>query len=368
MSFKPILKFGTKRLLASIGILLGVSLLTFFIAEAISVDTRIRLRFGLFIGLFDGYYDDYDFIELYNRYGFEMGLLEEDGTPIPALKRYLQWLGLMRDNKGTYNGMFQGKFGLSWTNYETLIENVIMPNIWFTILLSTINFTILTFTALIVGTIFFSKRNLNSSEHSQKDISKRIIILPVLLLSVFFIAIFSQVLGLERVNYDDTIIEPFILSEEFYMYLILPLLILIIWSVAFALRITANNAEEILSKKYQTYMNYSGYTQRQKIRIIMKNQSSFLLLYFRNNLSMIYSVLAIIEIIFKLPGLGTLIKIYSRNRDLPGLLACMVLFSLIIVVHKFLLEMILVCLDPRILSGEIKFNFATINNREIHQS
>lgn len=364
MSFKPILKFGTKRLLASFGILLGVTLLCFFIAEGYSVEKRIRIRFGPWLG----YYNDPDYWELYNRYGFEMGLLEEDGTPIPALKRYMQWLGLMRDNKGTYDGVFQGKFGESWTNYDATIESVIMPNVWFTILLNTINFSILTVTVLIVGTIFFLKRNINSSEDSHKDISQRIIILPVLLLSVFFITIFSIIFGLERVNYDNVIIEPFILSEEFYKYLILPLFILIIWSTTFTLRITAKNAEDILSKKYQTYMNYIGYTPRRKIKIIIKNQIRFFLLYFRNNLSMIYSVLAIIEIIFKLPGLGTLIKIYSRNRDLPSLLACMVLYSLIMVIHKFLLDMILVCIDPRILTGEIKFNFATINNRGIHQS
>ena len=364
MSFKPILKFGAKRLLASIGILLGVSLLCFFVVECISVDTRIRRRFGLF----GGYIDPVEYLERYNEFGFEMGLLEEDGTPIPVLKRYLQWLGFMRNNKGVYNGLFQGKLGESWSVYDMPVESIIKTKLWFSVIFNTACFIILTTVALIGGVIFFTKRDLRSNKLFKKKIGQRIVAIPVLLLSIFIIIIFSQVFGFNGIDFDSAIIEPFILSNEFYFHLFLPLLIMIIWSIVFVLRIISNNSEQILPKKYQTYMNYSGYTQKQKIGIIIKNQSSFILRYLRNNLSMIYSVLAILEIIFQLPGLGTLTVIYANERNIPGLLVSMILYSFMILVHKFLLEMILVCIDPRVLSGEINLNFATISNRWIHQS
>ena len=362
MNVESIARYGLKRMMRHLGILLGVCITCFFIIEAIPLDWRIRSRFSLFLV----YIDPEEYRERYIRYGFEMGLLEEDGTPIPVLKRFLQWIGFMKNNKGEYNGLLQGKLGISLTEFNKTVESVIMPNVWFTILFNTFSFTILTITTIFVGTIFFITRNVDSKDDSKKEISQRIIILPVFVLSIFFIVVFSQVFGVEIVNNDNAIVEPFILNKELYKYLILPTYILILWATLFAIKITANNAKKILTIKYQTKMNESSFTQREKIGVIVKSQSLFCFLYFRNNLSIIYSILSLIEVIFKLPGLGTMVKIYGWQRDLPSLLACMILYSLILIIHKFLMDMILACFDSRILSGEIKFNNATISNRWIH--
>jgi len=359
------MKRKTQALIKKIGeaivVILLVSFICFSIVGIIPIKNSIGRRFGLHG--FPGESDDY--LILYNKFGFEMGLLWEDGSEINFFIRYFQWLGFARDNTGNFSGLLQGDLGNSWRS-ELNLNDFLPPKILFTLVFSMLFFIF--YFSIDYLYCSYNLLTMNSKfQQFKKKTFRKLVIIPTLLMGLLIERLAWKVFDLEY-EFDNKLqIESFILDKNFYLFMIFPFLVVTFWSLLFSTRNISINEEVIIPFVYREYLWNFGYTKDKLVKIYTRNIITFQLHYTRDNLSMFYSVIMIIECLFNLPGLTNNFLVFSKHMDLSSLLSSIFVFSLMLIIHRLFLDIILVFIDPGVLEGKPKFQLGTLKTKWIMQ-
>jgi peptide/nickel transport system permease protein len=341
--------YALKRFLYIIPTLLGISILSFALI-AVSPGDPIQIRIGLFKGEQTEYEDRYEEI------GVEIGILKNESGEISRINvfvRYLQWLGLARDNDGEFSGIIQGDFGRSWHHIETgltgkKITDLIVSRLWYTLFLTTPAFVISTILATVIGVVQATR------QYSIWDKGVTIASLIGYSMPTFWLAKLVMLASFYMFDFTgattgDAFQEPFILNPRFYVYLILPTITLVLTGLVFLARLTRSQLLDILRQDYITTARAKGLSERS---VIYKHA-------FRNALLPIVTVVGMAlpgllggavmtEGVFGWPGLGTIFLTSSLQRDHPMMMATNFIFGGLFLVFRLLVDLSYALVDPRI--------------------
>ena len=253
-------------------------------------------------------------------------LNEELGMNKSVIQRYVEYVG----------NAFQLDFGLSYKSREPVL-GIVMKNFPTTIKLALFSIITSALIGIPLGILSAVKR------YSFIDISLTVTALilasiPGFWLGIMLILLFALGLGI--------LPSCGIGSMQHY---ILPVLTLALPSAAYLLRITRIIMLETLRQDYIRTAKAKGATNR---RVIFRHAVKNTLLPVITSLGMSFATLLggalIIEVVFGLPGIGLTILNAMTLKDLPIIMASVILLSTLFMLIMLVVDILYAYIDPRI--------------------
>jgi len=278
---------------------------------------------------------------------------------VNVFTRYLQWLGLMKryiweERTSRRSGLFQGDLGRSWhwvegsSDLGKPITDIIISRLWYTLFLTTPAFIIGTILATIIGVVQATR------QYSLWAKSVTLASLIGFSMPVFWLAKLVMLASFYLFNFTgatqgEAFREPFILNPQFYLFLILPTITLVLTGLVFLARLTRSQLLDILRQDYVITARAKGLAER---NVIYKHA-------FRNALLPIITVVGLAlpgllggsvmtEGVFGWPGLGSVFLNSALNRDHPMMMATNFVFGTLFLVFRVFVDLSYALVDPRI--------------------
>jgi peptide/nickel transport system permease protein len=253
-------------------------------------------------------------------------LNEELGMNKPVLQRYADYV----------IDAFQLDFGLSYKSRKPVFQ-IVMKNFPTTFRLALFSIMVSALIGIPLGVVSAIKR------YSTIDISLTVTALilasiPSFWLGIMLILLFALGLGI--------LPSSGIGSVNHY---ILPVLTLALPSAAYLLRITRITMLETLRQDYIRTAKAKGAPNR---RIIYRHALKNTLLPVITSMGMSFATLLggalIVEIVFGLPGVGQTILNAMTLKDLPIVMASVILLSILFMIIMLIVDILYAYIDPRI--------------------
>ena len=310
-------RYILRRLLASIPVLFGVSVITFALVHLTPTDA-VDVMVGM----------DPDLTEA-DRQQIRRDL----GLHRPVYIQYLDWLG----------GAVQGDFGETFTRGPD-VSTLIWSRLPETVALGLFGWVFALLIA-IPGGIYAAVRKGHLGDDVSRVFALSGISIPNFWLGLMLIAIFAVQIDIFPVLDPQ---EP-LLSREMLWWLILPGLTIGTASSANLMRIMRTTMVEEMNKEYVTAARAKGLPER---TVVLKH-------VLRNSLISVTTVAAfltaaivsgsvVVEVVFGWPGLGQLFIDAIHARELNLILAVTLFTGIAIIIANLLADIMYGILDPRI--------------------
>ncbi len=272
-------------------------------------------------------------------------LIEERlGFDVPSYVQYFRWMGFARDKDGEFNGLLQGNLGVSlWRNAPVTEE--IAARWPITLELGVMALIIAQIIALPIG-IFSAIRQDSAGDYLGRSFAILCIAVPNFWLGtmvVVFPAIWwgwSPPLMLIRFA-DDPI-------GNIKMFLV-PAVVLGMSLSGITMRMTRNMMLEVLRQDYIRTAWSKGLRERAVlVRHALKNALIPVIITVGIQVPIVIGGTVIIERIFALPGMGSLIVDSLTTRDYTIVSGVLLLFGAGVAVINLLVDLTYGFVDPRI--------------------
>jgi len=315
--------FLLKRFLFTIGLLIGITFLSFVMMQLAPGDPTAFFM------------DPNSSVEDLARIRANMGL----DKPIPI--QYLNWLG----------NLIQGDFGVSFSTGKPVLS-MISERLPATLLLSLTTLILVLILTFPLGLISGAKKN-STFDNWVTVLSFIGMSIPTFWLGLILILIFSVNLGLFPTS---GFMSPNLHSAPWGIkvmnivhHLALPLLTSVIGSLAGLIRYFRFGVIAVLDQDYIKAARARGLSER---RILFKHA-------FKNTALPIITILGlqlpglisgsfVLEYVFSWPGLGQLGIASVFSRDYPILMATLFFSSVLIIVGNLLADIAYAYVDPRV--------------------
>lgn len=334
-------RYIAKRLAYILLVFIFISFLMYLIYNAIPFD---RARW-LANEQKDAYkYNPEGLEQLYQEKRTELGLDKN------IVERYLMWLGVMPLN-GKYNGMLQGNFGVSYTNIQQPVvevlkepmKNTIFINIFATLLALGITIPLGILCAVKKG----SKLDTGVQVGSIIGYS-----MPVFITAILFIFIFSITFKWFPVSGQETPGSTLTGAARFFdrlYYMALPLIVMTFCSLGGMTRYVRASMIEALSMDCIRTARAKGLKERTVIfshawRNALIPIVTLVVGWFLG----IFSGSIMIENIFGLNGMGKMYIIALNNNDFDVVLTLQMFYVMIGLVGNLVIDLLYGLIDPRI--------------------
>jgi peptide/nickel transport system permease protein len=255
------------------------------------------------------------------------------GLDRPLYVQYLDWLGKV----------VQGDFGKSFQNHVP-VGPELLNRLPITLELAILAFIVANFIAIPLGAIaaYYHQRPADSGITFLATILGAI---PNFWLATLLILIFALRLRvLPAGGYTPLTVDPWRNLSQ----MIMPALSLGIVSSALLLRIMRASMLEVLTSDYIRTAHAKGAPERVVItRHAMRNALIPFLTVGAVEFGFLFGGVVIIEEIFRLPGIGSLVLVGIINRDYPVLLAAALVITVVVLTVNMLVDIIGSLLDPR---------------------
>ena len=340
-------KYLLKRLAYILIVFLILSFLMYFIYDLIPFD-RARV-------LADAKKDQYKqdpegLAQLYKDYRVQLGFVDKDGNEIDVFRRWLQWLGVIQLN-GQFNGVLQGNFGISYSNNDRPVmdvlgdpmKNTIFINIFATILALGITIPLGIFCAVKRG----SKRDTAVQVGSIIGYS-----MPTFITAILFIFLFAVVIPIFPVSGQSTPgsnYTGFMAFVDRLYYMALPLIVMTFCSLGGMTRYVRASMIEALSMDCirtarakgvkEKVVIYSHAWRNALIPIVTLVVGWFL---------GIFSGSVMIENIFGLNGMGKMYIVALNAKDYDVVLTLQMFYVFIGLLGNLVIDILYGLIDPRI--------------------
>lgn len=252
----------------------------------------------------------------------------------PVYVQYALWMGKLA----------QGDLGTSLTR-QTKVWNLIKerwPNTFFLSLLSlTIGWCI----AIPVGIIAAVKAE-SAIDHVARGFAVLLLAVPAFWVAVLFLTVPAFLWGIApKVSFVPFSTDP----VAFVTYFIVPAFILGTTSTGTALRMTRAMMLEVMSADYIRTARAKGLRDRTVIlKHALKNALIPVVTVIGSQTPTLVGGSVIIEQIFGVPGVGSLMLSAIQTKDFPVVQAVVVLLSIFVLIVNLLVDLSYVYLDPRI--------------------
>ena len=334
-------RYIAKRLVYILLVFIFISFLMYLIYNAIPFD---RARW-LANEQKDAYkYNPEGLEQLYQEKRTELGLDKN------IVERYLMWLGVMPLN-GKYNGMLQGNFGVSYTNIQQPVvdvlkepmKNTIFINIFATVLALGITIPLGILCAVKKG----SKLDTGVQVGSIIGYS-----MPVFITAILFIFIFSITFKWFPVSGQETPGSTLTGAARFFdrlYYMALPLIVMTFCSLGGMTRYVRASMIEALSMDCIRTARAKGLKERTVIfshawRNALIPIVTLVVGWFLG----IFSGSIMIENIFGLNGMGKMYIVALNNNDFDVVLTLQMFYVMIGLVGNLVIDLLYGLIDPRI--------------------
>lgn len=323
------LKYTIKRLLLSIFILLGVSIIIYALVRWMPndyVDTKFASQVA------QGTVKEEDLIALKDLYGLNDGILEG----------YLKWL----------SNALQGDFGKSFV-YGKDVSSVIAENMWISFIIAAVAM-IFQFAISIPLGISSATHQYSIRDYSVSVLAMMGISLPSFFFSAILIRIFSVQLGWFPVSGLINATKPLESgSIEYYLdvlhHLILPMIVLVVLSIGGLMRHTRTNTLEVLNADYIRTARAKGLSEKKVIyKHAFRNTMIPLVTMMAGIIPSLFGGAMITEQVFAIPGIGNIAYKALVNGDVPFIMGYNMFLAVLTIIGTFLSDIMYVIVDPRV--------------------
>ncbi len=330
------LKYIIKRLLVSLIVLLGVSILIYTLVRLMPndyIDNKYREQ--LMIGTISQ-----DQVDAFKAlYGLD------DNSFFGIIKGYWNWL----------TNALQGQLGDSF-KYEKPVQEVIVSNMWTSFAIALIA-TIFQFIIAIPLGISSATHQYSIRDYTVTVLTMIGISLPTYFLAAIVIKIFAVDLGWfpnsglvdPSATYPATFAGWFAKLGDMIHHLILPIFVSVILSIGSLMRYTRTNMLEVLNADYIRTARAKGLSEK---KVIYKHA-------FRNTLIPLVTILAgilpslfggmmITEEVFGINGIGRLAYNALQDGDIPFVMGYNMFLAVLTVIGTLLSDLMYSIVDPRV--------------------
>ncbi len=261
-------------------------------------------------------------------------LQKEMGLDEPVLVRYGKWLGKF----------LTGDMGESFS-YSMPVKNLIRDKVPVTAALTILSFLLILLLSVPLG-IF-------TAQHEGKILDKILVVLNQIVMSVpgFFIGILlTYVFGLVLKWFTPgayvSVSEDF---TGFLGYLLAPAVAIALPRAAMGVKMLRSSVLSQMDADYvrTAYARGNGKT-RVMYRHVLKNALLPVLTFWGMTIADIIANSIIIEQVFTIPGMGSLLISSISNRDYPVVQGILVIIAALVVIINFLVDLLYGRIDPRI--------------------
>ncbi len=257
------------------------------------------------------------------------------GTDRPIVVQYVDWIG----------GLVQGDLGTSIWRSGQPVTKLVGDRVFRTLELAVLAILIAVIFAVPLGVISAIKPD------SVIDYFSRVIALVGISIPTFFagllvVLVLSRGFGwLPPLGYEDLWDNPWKNLQQMF----LPALALGFYDMAFIARVTRSSMMEIIREDYMRTARAKGLGERiVLVRHGLKNAVLPILTISGWQFGRLFGGTVIIESIFKVPGIGTLLIETVFQRDFPTIQAIIIVIAVSIVIINLLVDLLYGLLDPRI--------------------
>ncbi len=265
-------------------------------------------------------------------------LREQLGLDRPGVVRYFEWVG----------GMLTGDFGTSLLSRRPVTEQILMkfPVTFWLVLLGMLVALIL---AVPVGMVAAIRRR-HADGFAASALSQVGLAIPAFWAGIIGIYLFAVQLRLLPANgYVPLTSSPL----QWARHLVLPVIALAIVQAAVIARYVRSAIIEVLTEDYYRTARAIGWRQFPAlIRHGLRNASLSVVTVLGLQFSTLFVGAIVIESVFTMPGLGTMLLQAVSQRDMIVVQGTVMLLVFIVLVINALVDLSYVVLDPRLRSRE----------------
>ncbi len=326
------LKYILKRIGLAIVILLGVSLILYFLVRCMPVNYVEQIVANLNQGGTQVPQDAVD--ALYKTYGLQ------DSSFGGILKGYFTWLG----------ALCRFDLGKSFI-YKQPVLSVIVKHMWISFLIA--------FVAIIFEYMIAIPLGVTAATHqySARDYIVTVLVMVGISLPSFFFGrllqdVFAMKLGwfwpsgLTDASKDHDFFGAIL---DFFGHITLPLLVMVILSIGGTMRYMRTNMLEVLNSDYIRTARAKGLSERKVIyKHAFRNTMIPIVTMMAGILPTLFSGAMITEEIFDLPGIGKLALKAMTSGDIPFIMGYNMFLALLSVIGVLLSDLMYAVVDPRV--------------------
>lgn len=268
----------------------------------------------------------------------------ELGLDVPLVTQYLRWTGVLPGSDGSFDGLLQGSFGKSlWT--QTPITQDLSARWPVTLELTIVGLVVSLIIALPIG-IFSAIRQDTNGDYAARSLGVLLIAVPVFWIGTMVIVFPSIWWGyMPSIRYVYFREDPIANLK----LIIIPGTIVGMGMSGTVLRMTRTMMLDVLRQDFIRTAWAKGLSERVTIlRHALKNALVPVITMSGLQVPLLIGETVIVEQIFSLPGLGSLLLNATSQRDYPVVSAVMLLIAVMVVLVNTLVDLTYRVLDPRI--------------------
>jgi len=258
----------------------------------------------------------------------------ELGLDRPLFARYFEWLG----------GIFQGDFGTSWSNKNSVGEQL-WKRLGNSLLLASCSALIAVPLALGLGLLAVLYRD-RLADKTISYLTLAMVSLPEFFVGYLLIQFFTVNLGIAA--FPATVYDNMGLGERFSV-LVLPVVTLAIAVTAHMMRMTRSALLNVMASSYIETAQLKGLSL---IRVIAHhgapNAVAPIVTVIALNLAALIVGVVVIEVVFVYPGIGQYMVDAVTVRDMPVVQACGLIFAALYILLNLAADMISILANPRL--------------------
>lgn len=323
------LRFLVRRLLQSIPVFIGVTIISFALIHAVPGGPTARLELDKDIKPED-----------VARIRSNMGLDK------PVWMQYMIWAGVIPNGQGQFRGLLQGDLGISYIDQTSVSRSIVdrLPN---TLLLSICSFAISLAVAIPVG-VWSAVKQYSLFDNVSTVLSTAGVSIPSFWFGLVAILVFSVRLrwlpsgGMYTLGEEKSIFDLF-------EHLLMPAAILSILSVTGWNRYIRSSMLEVINQDYVRTARAKGVKERLVIvRHALRNALIPVATLVGLSIPDLVGGSLITETIFGWPGMGRLAYHAATKRDYPVIMGTLVIGTVLVIVGNLMADITYSLLDPRI--------------------
>ena len=332
-------KYIVKRLLISIIILLGVSLIIYSLVRLMP-NNYVETKYAE--SLSQGTIDEKDIQRFKELYGIG------DNSFKGIVGGYFKWLG--RLCKGDLGNSFK---------HEKPVAAVIKENMWISFAIAIVA-TILQFLIAIPLGISSATHQYSVRDYTVTVFTMIGISLPTYFFAAIVIKIFAVNLGWlpsnglisATANYADNCAGSFQKFGDILKHLILPIFVSVILSIGGLMRYTRTNTLEVLGADYIRTARAKGLSEKKVIyKHAFRNTMIPLVTLLAGILPSLFGGMMITEEVFAIDGIGRLAYTALMQGDIPFVMGYNMFLAVLTVIGTLLSDIMYSIVDPRVKLG-----------------
>ncbi len=262
-------------------------------------------------------------------------LREQMGLNKPVIERYFWWLA----------NALRGDFGESFQYTGIKVTQLIGSRLPSTVLLSILSFLMIIIFSIPIG-IFSAKRKSVVGKAAMTTITQFTMGIPSFFLGVLLTFIFSILLGWFRIG---AFVDPATNFIASLAYLVFPAIAIALPKIAMTEKFLASSIKAELHKDYVRTAYAKGASRNQVFYgHVLKNSLVPVITFLGIIIAEIVAGSIIVEQVFSVPGIGTLLISSITTRDYPVVEAIVLLIALFIIVINFVVDIVYKIVDPRV--------------------